>query len=145
MTAFSPNYLDYLLLVISAEVGISETTEDFLNFAKNMDLPIITVITKVDLISEEKKKELILSFKSKVNEVKYNRLPLIIKTNDDVVLFSRNIQEKSIIPLFLVSNLHWEGLNLMKSFLSMLPVNDIQDELKSIENEKIEVKLIYNF
>jgi elongation factor 1-alpha len=141
MTAFSPNYLDYLLLVISAEVGISETTEDFLNFAKNMDLPIITVITKVDLISEEKKKDLILSFKSKVNEVKYNRLPLIIKSNDDVVLFSRNIQEKSIIPLFLVSNLNWEGLNLMKSFLSMLPVNDIQDELKSIENEKIEVKL----
>jgi elongation factor 1-alpha len=140
MTAFSPNYLDYLLLVISAEVGVSETTEDLLNFAKNMDLPIITVITKIDLISEDKKKDLICAFKSKVYEVKYNRLPLIIKSNDDVVLFSRNIQEKSIIPLFLVSNLNWEGLNLMKSFLSMLPVNDIEDELKSIENEKIEVK-----
>jgi hypothetical protein len=34
MTAFSPNYLDYLLLVVSAEKGITDTTEDLLNFCK---------------------------------------------------------------------------------------------------------------
>ena len=34
MTAFSPNYLDSLLLVISALDGITPTTEDLLNFCK---------------------------------------------------------------------------------------------------------------
>ncbi len=32
MTAFSPNYLDYLLILISAEKGITETTKDLLNY-----------------------------------------------------------------------------------------------------------------
>jgi hypothetical protein len=34
MTAFSPNYLDFLFLVIPASVGVNQRTEDFLNYGK---------------------------------------------------------------------------------------------------------------
>jgi GTPase len=37
-----------------------------------------------------------------------------------------------------VSNVQWDGLNLFKSFLSMLPISSIENELKSIETEKME-------
>jgi hypothetical protein len=41
MTAFSPNYLDSLFLVISAVDGITETTADLLNFCifNNLFIP----------------------------------------------------------------------------------------------------------
>jgi len=32
----------------------------------------------------------------------------------------------------------WEGLNLLKSLLSMIPVPELNEEFMSIDNEKIE-------
>jgi GTPase len=110
-----------------------------------MNLPIITIFTKIDLILEEKINDLIQQFKSIVTKLKLNRVPLKMKTNDDIVLFSRNIQEKNIMPIFLISNIQWDGLNLLKSFLSMLPVNSLTDELRSIEEEKVEVNICSNY
>lgn len=140
--------MDYLLLVVSASEGITQRTEEFLNFgnyklltflAYNMQIPIITIITKIDLINEEQKKLFIKEFKSTVLKLKIERVPIVMKNNDDVVLFSRNIQEKNLMLTFLVSNLQWEGLNLFKNFLSMLSVNNkLEDELKEIEMEKME-------
>ena len=104
-----------------------------------MQIPIITIITKIDLINNEQKSIFIKEFKSTVLKLKIERVPIIMKNNDDVVLFSRNIQEKNIMLTFLVSNLQWEGLNLFKTFLSMLSVNNkLEDELKEIELEKME-------
>jgi hypothetical protein len=34
MTAFSPDYVDFILLVIPAISGISKNTEDYLNYCK---------------------------------------------------------------------------------------------------------------
>jgi len=36
MTTFSPDYVDFILLVISAVSGISKNTEDYLNYCKNL-------------------------------------------------------------------------------------------------------------
>ena len=104
-----------------------------------MHLPIISIITKVDLVNEEQKIRVIKELKASLLKLKIERIPIIMRNNDDIVLFSRNIQEKSLMLTFLVSNLQWEGLNLFKSFLSMLSVNNkLEDELKEIEMEKME-------
>ena len=91
-----------------------------------MQIPIITIITKIDLINNEQKSIFIKEFKSTVLKLKIERVPIIMKNNDDVVLFSRNIQEKNIMLTFLVSNLQWEGLNLFKTFLSCIYIINIQ-------------------
>lgn len=104
-----------------------------------MHLPIITIITKIDLINEERKNQIIQLFKATISKLKIGFVPLIMKNNDDIVLFSRNIQEKNLMVTLFVSNLQWEGLNLFKNFLSMLPVNNkLEDELKAIEMEEME-------
>jgi GTPase len=66
-----------------------------------MNLPIVTIFTKTDLIDQEEQNNLLKNFKLSFNRLKINRVPLIVKTNEDIVLFSRNINE-NIIPIFLV-------------------------------------------
>ena len=65
-----------------------------------------------------------------------------MKDNDDVALFSSNMDEKEILEIFLVSNLTWEGgLTLFKNFLGVLPdLNKTSDEQKQkeLELEKME-------
>ena len=53
ISTLSNEYLDYFLFVISAKEEITKTTEDLLSFMYNVDLPMITIINKIDLISDE--------------------------------------------------------------------------------------------
>jgi GTPase len=146
VSALSNEYLDYLLFVISANKPITDTTENLLRFIYNVDLPVITIINKIDLISDEDLKKVVKKYKEiikKLNsELNKQKIPLVMKDNDDVALFSSNMDEKEILEIFLVSNLTWEGgLTLFKNFLGVLPdLNKTSDKQKQkeLELEKME-------
>ena len=146
VSALSNEYLDYLLFVISANKPITDTTENLLRFIYNVDLPVITIINKIDLISDEDLKKVVKNYKEiikKLNsELNKQKIPLVMKDNDDVALFSSNMDEKEILEIFLVSNLTWEGgLTLFKNFLGVLPdLNKTSDKQKQkeLELEKME-------
>jgi len=104
-----------------------------------MKIPIIVVFTKVDLISEEEIVDCIKLFKYTLKKFNINKNPIIIRNLQDAELFSRNIYEQ-IIPIFTVTNLKWDGLNLFKRFLANLSKIPEKAEDKSISDEKLEVK-----
>ena len=151
LPTLSNEYLDYLLFVISANENITRKTENYLSFMYNVDVPVITIINKIDLISEEELKQFVKKYKETIkklnSELNLQKIPKIIKNDEDVELFSRSMDEKEILVTFLVSTLKWEGgLTLFKNFLRSLPkVNGIiynNDNLKQrqkeLELEKIE-------
>lgn len=86
-----------------------------------MELPIIVIVTKIDFLPEEDQ----LQFLNQLNyvikkECKSNRNPLVTRSQEDIVMFSR-IMKESIVPIFLVSNKTGSGLNLFINFLNILP------------------------
>ncbi len=103
-----------------------------------MKIPIITIFTKTDLISEEEILDCIKLFKYTLKKFNINKNPVIVRTSDDAELFSRNIYEQ-IIPIFTITNLKWEGLNLFKRFLANLSKIPEKTEDKSVSEEKLEV------
>ena len=143
LSTLSNEYLDYLIFVISAKDPITKKTEDLLRFVFNIDLPIITIINKIDLISEEELKIVIKKYKDTIKGLNLGKIPLVLKNDKDVALFSSNMDEKDILLIFKVSTLTWEGgLNLFKNFLSLLPqVNNRisnKEKKKELELEKME-------
>ena len=146
ISTLSKEYLDYLLFVISAKESITQVTENLLRFIYNVDLPVITIINKIDLISDEELKKVVKKYKETIKklnlELNKQKIPLVMRDNDDVALFSSNMDEKEILLTFLVSTLKWEkGLTLFKNFLGVLPeVNKTSDKQKQkeLELEKME-------
>ena len=145
LSNLSNEYLDYLLFVISAKNPITEQTENLLRFSYNIDVPIITIISKVDLITKEELNIVIENYKKTINKLnsEMNEIKEVVfmETDEDVEKRSRKMKNK-IILTFLVSNLNWEGgLNLFKNFLRALPeINKYNDteKLKKLEAEKME-------
>ena len=144
LPTLSNEYLDYLLFVVSANENITRKTENYLSFMYNVDVPVITIINKIDLISEEELKQFVKKYKETIkklnSELNLQKIPKIIKNDEDVELFSRSMDEKEILVTFLVSTLKWEGgLTLFKNFLRSLPkVNGIiynNDNLKQRQKE----------
>jgi len=105
-----------------------------------MNLPIIIIFTKIDLVTCDDLEILHKQLKSIVISMKLKKVILKMKSDEDILLISRNIQERTIVPTFFISNIDWKGLKLLKTFLSILPADSVKDELKSIEEEKVEVK-----
>jgi GTPase len=130
--ALSKNYLDYIFLVIAANKGITNTTSDFLKIAITMGLPIVTIITKTDMINDEDLGGLLNNFKYILKSEKKGKNPLVVHNKDDIVTFSRNINE-GILPVFLISNKKGSGLDLFINFLNLIPV-DIKEDLFNLEN-----------
>lgn len=126
--ALSKNYLDYIFLLIAADKGITNTTSDFLKIALTLGLPVVTIITKIDNINEDDLGCLLNNFKYILKSEKKGKNPLVVQNKDDIVTFSRNINE-GILPVFLISNKKGFGLNLFINFLNLLPTDANEDPL----------------
>ena len=138
LKAFSPTYLDYTFLVISAVDGITNNTLLFLKIALSINKPVIVIITKVDLVNEEDIKIVLCNFNIVLKKEKSGKNPLVVNNKEDIVNFANNINE-CIMPMFLISNKSGFGLDLLNNFLSILPTvdntsNDIGNS-SSMDNE----------
>ena len=150
LSTLSNEYLDYLLFVISCKEEITKNMEDLLAFMYNVDLPVITIINKIDLISNEDLEKFVRKYKETIKklnkELNLEKIPIIIKNDNDVELFSRSIDKKEIMVTFLVSALKWEGgLTLFKNYLRSLPKEkeaifniDLKKKQKELERENME-------
>ena len=150
LSTLSNEYLDYLLFVISAKEDITKNTEDLLAFMYNVDLPVITIINKIDLISNEQLEKFVIKYKGTINklnqELNLQKIPIIMKNDKDVELFSRSMDKKEFMIIFLVSALKWEGgLTLFKNYLRSLPKEkeaifnkDLKKKQEELELENME-------
>jgi elongation factor 1-alpha len=120
--SISTSYLDYLAIVVSASSGITTDTVIFLKFALAMELPVIIVVTKIDLLDNEDQTIFLNNLNYIIKAQKCKKNPLVAKSQEDIVMFSRLMRE-SIIPIFLVSNKSGKGLDLFINFLNVLPTN----------------------
>lgn len=129
MKALSPNYLDYIALVLSCEKGVNENTVKFLKIALSLKIPVITIITKSDLVSDEDLRDVLINFRESLKKEKSGKNPLVAKDKEDVLTFVNNITE-GIMPIFVLSNKTGTGLDYFNNFLSILPLQPEQEEVK---------------
>ena len=134
LKAFSPTYLDYIVLVISAVDGITNNTLLFLKIALSINKPVIVIITKVDLVNEEDIKIVLCNFNTVLKKEKSGKNPLVVNDKEDIVNFANNINE-CIMPMFLISNKSGFGLDLLNNFLSILPTVDNNGGTSDKDNE----------
>lgn len=92
-----------VLLLVSAVSGIAGTTREHLSLAKALDLPVVVIVTKIDLVSAKKLQET----KDKVDDILKSllvkRLPIRITSKDDALTAAAAMSQSSVAPVFYVS------------------------------------------
>jgi GTPase len=104
-------------------MGLNKITREHISLCISLHIPFAFVVTKLDLCENRQK-----AFDETMTTVqKIAKMPTVdkmlckIKDLDDVILCANNISHNSIIPLFQTSNVSGEGLDLLKSFLNLVP------------------------
>ena len=104
----------YAMLVVSAYTGTSAMSEEHLSLARALELPLVIVLTKVDLVTP---KQLANTMEKLKNTLDYS-----------------TDQNPSSIPIFQVSSVTGQGLSELKDFLFKLtPATKAGDADQDVE------------
>ena len=132
------------MIMISANNGICKMTKEHIFLCLTMKIPFIFVISKIDLCKERKNilDETIEQINKLTKHVTVRRIPVHIKTDDDIILSAKNIYSNSITPVFQISNVTGEGLDDLRKFFNILgekpkeKTNDVEYFIDNIFNVK---------
>ena len=117
-------------MIISAAEGVTETTKQHFHLAFALKVPVIVLVTKLDLIDEEKLLKVREQVKLLLKSSQFSRISIVIKTNTDVDLATKSFEE-NIVPILFISNKSGQGLDLLIRLLNSLPPhNDWQSMIK---------------
>jgi len=107
--------IDYGLLVVAANDGITRTTKEHLGILLAMDLPVIIVVTKADMVDKERLKEVVSSISSLLRSV--GRVPYCVKNLDSAKNASDLVFSKPVVPIVVTSAINLMGYDILESLL----------------------------
>lgn len=115
--------LDYGLLVVAADDGVTHITKEHLGILLAMELPVIIALTKVDVATPEQIKKTEASIHNALKLV--GRVPYRIKTDDDVRTVVGKVPEGIVVPVIHTSSVTREGYDLLEQLIFSLPKRNL--------------------
>jgi GTPase len=135
LTATQP---DMCFITVGANRGVLPMTREHIFLCVTLKIPFVIILTKIDMASTcpDVFQNTVESINKILKFPGIRRLPLKIKNIEDVVIASRNVYTESLVPIFQVSSVSGEGLDLLKQFLNI--VGRRQNILSSLDNSDVE-------
>ncbi|PNF25911.1 GTP-binding protein 1 [Cryptotermes secundus] len=117
MTGHAP---DFGMLMVGANAGIVGMTKEHLGLALALSVPVFVVVTKIDMCPPNVLQDTLRLLVRILKSPGCRKVPVMVKYSDDVVISATNFVSERLCPIFQVSNVTGENLNLLKMFLNLL-------------------------
>lgn len=113
---------DLCIITIGANMGITRMTKEHIFLCVMLNIPMAIIITKIDICKnrEEVMTNTILDLKKILKLPGIRRMTYKINDKEDILLASKNKNNNSMVPLFFVSNVTGEGIELIKKYLNFI-------------------------
>lgn len=124
MFGLSGLYPQYSMLVVGANMGVSRMTKEHIGITLALKIPMFVVVTKIDLAPDTVYSDTINTLTKILKGSFCNLKPILVKDAKNLDKISESLPSKTICPIFSVSNVSGAGIELLKQFISKLPVID---------------------
>ncbi|KAB5513334.1 GTP-binding protein 1 [Coniochaeta sp. 2T2.1] len=114
----SPNYC---LLMVAANNGLIGMSKEHLGIALALNVPVMVVITKIDICPPQILEQTIAQITRILKSPGARKIPIFIKNREECVNTATQFVSQRICPIFQVSNVTGENLDLVRTFLNILP------------------------
>ena len=133
MTGHAP---DYTMLMVGANAGIVGMTKEVsiiklklslievylkhLGLALALSVPVFVVVTKIDMCPQNVLQNTLKLLQRVLKSPGCRKIPVMVQSEDDVVIAATNFATERLCPIFLVSNVNGINLHLLRLFLNLL-------------------------
>jgi elongation factor 1-alpha len=139
-------YPDYGIVVVGANMGINKMTKEHLGIMLYLKIPIIVVITKIDIcpinIYEKTKNSLRKILKVPI----FNKRPYFFSKKEDKSVLDLNkyfkINNKNLIPVLSISNKTGKNLKILNEILYKLKPRELWNK-NNIEGSKLYIDSVF--
>ncbi|XP_052469774.1 GTP-binding protein 2 [Carassius gibelio] len=139
LTSYCP---DFAMLVVSANTGIAGTTREHLGLAMALKVPIFIVVSKVDLCSRGAVERTVRQLERILKQPGCNKVPMLVSSTDDAVTAAQKCaQSPSITPIFTLSSVSGESLDVLKVFFNILPPLSNSEEQEELMQQLTEFQI----
>jgi GTPase len=120
LTGSNPHYA---MLTIGANMGVVGMTKEHIGATLALKIPLFVVITKIDIAPDHILNQTMLSLTKLLKSTGSLKIPIIIRDTSDVMIAIKSFYSPRYCPIFLVSNVRGDNLNLLSMFINLLVPN----------------------
>lgn len=103
-------------------------TKEHLGLALALNVPVFVVVTKIDMCPQNVLQDTVKLLQKILKSPGCRKLPVMVQSIDDVVVCATNFTSERICPIFQVSNVTGQHLDLLRIFLNLLQVRSCSSE-----------------
>ncbi|XP_051573606.1 GTP-binding protein 1-like isoform X2 [Myxocyprinus asiaticus] len=111
---------DFCMLMIGSNAGIVGMTKEHLGLALALNVPVFVVVTKIDMCPANILQETLKLLQKILKSPGCRKIPVLVQNKDDVIVTASNFSSERICPIFQISNVSGENMDLLKMFLNLL-------------------------
>jgi len=109
---------DYCCLVVGANMGVQVMTKEHISLATALDIPMFVCLTKLDIAPENVLKTTRRTLAKLLRE--NGKMPYPVKDMDAVEAAADSIVSNRITPVFSISSVTGQSIDLLKAFVSKI-------------------------
>lgn len=129
--------LDYACLVIRADKGIQQMTREHLGLCFSLGIPVFCVVTGADLVAPQPPESLVSGIRALLHLPTGPRQPQWVTDHADVLFSARSVKCGTFVPVFYTSSVTGQNLDLLRTFLNLVPVRREWDMLTKLPAEVV--------
>ncbi len=107
--------------MVAANNGLIGMSKEHLGIALALNVPVMVVITKIDICPPHILEQTIKQITGILKSPGARKIPIFIKNREDCISTATQSVSQRICPIFQVSNVTGENLDLVRAFLNILP------------------------
>ncbi|KAJ3258239.1 hypothetical protein HK103_003720 [Boothiomyces macroporosus] len=119
LTGSAPHYAT--LILNASYGGLPDVAIEQIMLTNLLKVPLFIVITKIDVTTAEKLTATLKTLLGYLKTPGIARIPVVIKNQDDLATCIPMLVSSNVVPLFLVSNVTGENINLLVKLFNLLP------------------------
>ncbi|KAF2180952.1 hypothetical protein K469DRAFT_729618 [Zopfia rhizophila CBS 207.26] len=112
---------NYCLLMVAANNGLVGMSKEHLGIALALNVPVMVVITKIDICPPNILEQTVSQLTKILKSPGARKIPIFIKNREECINTASQFVSSRICPIFQVSNVTGENLELVRTFLNILP------------------------
>ncbi|THH17867.1 hypothetical protein EW146_g3026 [Bondarzewia mesenterica] len=116
-----------VILMVGANAGLIGMSKEHLAIALALNVPVVVCITKIDMTPPNKLEETVKQVAKILKSPGCRKNPVFVDTTETAIEISQVFAAGRICPVFRVSNVTGAGLDLVRTFLNLLPPSESEE------------------